>query len=64
METFQDEIAKRVALDLTRARMESPDWISIEVRQQTKGVAGTNGLVKEIEGFHAQGGLVYLVAHS
>lgn len=64
METFQDEIAKRVALDLTRARMESPDWISIEARQQTKGVAGTNGLVKEIEGFHAQGGLVYLVAHS
>ncbi|MDY6284608.1 MAG: transcription-repair coupling factor [Hallerella sp.] len=61
---FESEFSKRIVLDFTRARMESPDWISIAVRQQTKGVSGTSGLVKEIEGFYAQGGLVYLVAHS
>ena len=61
---FESEFSKRIVLDFTRARMESPDWISIAVRQQTKGVSGPSGLVKEIEGFYAQGGLVYVVAHS
>lgn len=63
-DVFESEFSKRVVLDFTRAHMESPDWISIAVRQQTKGVSGTSSLVKEIEAFYAQGGLVYLVAHS
>ena len=63
-EVFEPEFSKRVVLDFTRAHMESRDWISISARQQTKGVSGTSGLVKEIESFYAQGGMVYIVAHS
>ncbi len=61
---FRDRISERPVLDLTDARLDSPDWISVPVRLQSRGALGTNALVKEIEAFDAQGGKVYLVAHS
>lgn len=61
---FRDRISERPVLDLTDARMDSPDWISVPLRLQSRGNVGTSALVKDIEAFDAQGGKAYLVAHS
>ena len=61
---FRERISERPVLDLTDARMDSPDWISVPLRLQSRGTVGTSALVKDIEAFDAQGGKVYLVAHS
>ena len=61
---FRSRISERPVLDLTDARLDAPDWISVPMRLQSRGSLGTNALVKDIEAFDAQGGKVYLVAHS
>lgn len=61
---FREEFSKRVRVDFTQVRMDSPEWISIPIQKQTKGALGTSALVHEMEEFQARGGEIYLVAHS
>ncbi|MCK9182728.1 MAG: transcription-repair coupling factor [Fibrobacteraceae bacterium] len=63
-DNFSPELKSHPLLDLTRARMDSSDWISIKSRPQDKSITGTSAIAKDVEAFVAKGGLVYLVAHS
>lgn len=54
----------RPTLDMTAARMDSPGWISVSLRPQSRGISKTSVIAEEIERFHANGGEVYLVAGS
>ena len=63
-DALRNSIEKRTSLNFTRAQMDSSNWIAISMRPQTKGVEGTNGLIREIENFHSLGGKIFLLAHS
>lgn len=64
LDDLQKRLGSRAILDETAARMDSPGWISVSLRPQSRGVSKTSVLAEEIDGFHARGGRVYLVASS